>query len=38
MNCQKVKTSLPDLLLAPKSVAAEVRAHVETCVECGKEL
>ena len=38
MNCQKVKTSLPDLLLAPKSVAAEVRAHVESCVECGKEL
>ncbi len=38
MNCQKVKTSLPDLLLAPKSVASEVRAHVENCVECGKEL
>jgi len=38
MNCQKVKTSLPDLLLDPKTVAAEVRAHVESCAECGKEL
>jgi len=38
MNCSKVKTSLPDLLFAPESVAAEVRAHVENCAECGKEL
>jgi hypothetical protein len=38
MNCQKVKTSLPDLLLAPKSVSAEVRAHVGSCAECAKEL
>jgi anti-sigma factor RsiW len=38
MICQKVKTSLPDLLLAPKSVSAEVRAHVESCAECSAEL
>jgi hypothetical protein len=38
MICRKVKANLPDLLLAPKSVPAEVRAHVESCAECGKEL
>ena len=38
MICREVKTSLPDLLLAPKQVPAEVRAHVESCAECGGEL
>ena len=38
MVCREVKTSLPDLLLAPKQAPAEVRAHVESCAECGKEL
>lgn len=38
MICREVKTSLPDLLLAPKSVPAEVRAHVESCAACGKEV
>ena len=38
MICQEVKTSLPDLLLAPKLVPAEVRAHVESCEECSREL
>jgi hypothetical protein len=38
MICREVKASLPDLLLAPKSVPAEVRAHVASCAECGKEL
>ena len=38
MICREVKTNLPDLLLAPKSVSAEVRAHVDSCAECGKEL
>lgn len=38
MICRDVKTNLPDLLLAPKSVSAEVRAHVENCAECGREL
>lgn len=38
MVCREVKTSLPDLLLAPKQASAEVRVHVENCAECGKEL
>jgi hypothetical protein len=38
MICENVKTSLPDLLLAPKSVSADVRAHVEQCAECSREL
>ncbi len=38
MNCREVKENLPDLLLAPKQVSAEVRAHVDSCAECGKEL
>jgi hypothetical protein len=38
MICRDMKTNLPDLLLAPKSVSAEVRAHVESCAECGREL
>lgn len=38
MDCRKVKANLPDLLLAPKSVSAEVRSHVESCAECAKEL
>jgi anti-sigma factor RsiW len=38
MICRDVKAKLPDLLLAPKSVPAEVRAHVESCAACGKEL
>jgi anti-sigma factor RsiW len=38
MICQKVKAKLPDLLLAPESVTAEVRGHMAGCAECGKEL
>jgi hypothetical protein len=38
MVCREMKESLPDLLLAPKQASAEVRAHVESCAECGKEL
>jgi len=38
MICRKVKASLPDLLLAPETVSAETRAHVEQCAECGQEL
>src|SRR5579875_1453651 len=37
MICRKVKSSLPDLLLDPKAVAPEVRAHVESCAECARE-
>jgi hypothetical protein len=38
MICREVKASMPDLLLAPKQASAEIRAHVESCAECGKEL
>ena len=38
MDCRKVKENLPDLLLAPKQASAEVRAHVDGCAECAKEL
>jgi hypothetical protein len=38
MICRKVKANLPDLLLAPGSVAADVRAHVDSCADCAKEL
>jgi anti-sigma factor RsiW len=33
-----VKSSLPDLLLDPQSVAADVQAHVDSCAECAREL
>lgn len=38
MICRTVKSKMPDLLLAPESVAADVRTHVESCAECAKEL
>jgi len=38
MNCRKVNSKLADLLLDPQSVSAELRRHVEECVECGREL
>lgn len=38
MICRTVKSKMPDLLLAPESVAADVRAHVESCADCAKEL
>lgn len=38
MNCRSVKSKMPDLLLAPESAAADVRAHVASCAECAKEL
>jgi anti-sigma factor RsiW len=38
MICRNVKSNLPDLLLDPQSVAPEIRAHVENCADCGKEL
>ena len=38
MICRKIKSKMPDLLLAPESVTADVRAHVEGCPECGREL
>jgi hypothetical protein len=38
MICRNIKSKMPDLLLAPESVPAEVRAHVEECAECAQEL
>ncbi|HEX4039637.1 MAG TPA: hypothetical protein VHX37_16385 [Acidobacteriaceae bacterium] len=38
MICRTVKANLPDLLLAPESAPAEVRAHVESCADCAQEL
>jgi hypothetical protein len=38
MICHRVKANLPDLLLAPESVAADVRAHVDGCADCAREL
>ena len=38
MICRNVKSKMPDLLLDPTSVSADVRAHVESCAECAREL
>lgn len=42
MSCQMLKKgyedALADLLLDPKRVSTEVRAHVEQCADCGAEL
>jgi anti-sigma factor RsiW len=38
MICRNVKSKMPDLLLDPKSVSADVRAHVADCPECAQEL
>jgi hypothetical protein len=38
MNCRKMKSKMPDMLLAPESVSADVRAHMESCAECAQEL
>lgn len=42
MSCRKFeheyKSLMADLLLDPKQVPAEARAHVEQCADCGREL
>lgn len=38
MICRNIKSKMPELLLEPESVSPEVRAHVEACPECGREL
>jgi anti-sigma factor RsiW len=38
MNCRKIESSLPDLLLDPKQVKPEVLAHLEACPACQAEL
>lgn len=36
--CKECQEQLPDLLLDPASVSAEVEAHVTACVSCTEEL
>jgi hypothetical protein len=38
MICRNIKSKMPDLLLAPESVAEDVRQHVKNCSECAQEL
>lgn len=38
MICQKVRASLPELLLDPERVEQQAWAHVESCGECSREL
>jgi anti-sigma factor RsiW len=38
MICRNIKSKMPDLLLDPKSVPEDVRAHVAGCAECAQEL
>jgi hypothetical protein len=42
MSCRKFehefKSLMPDLLLDPERVPADVRAHVEQCADCSREL
>lgn len=38
MICRNVQSKMPDLLLDPQSVSADVRAHVDSCGECAREL
>lgn len=38
MNCRKLETHLPDLLLDPQSVQPSVRQHLEGCAHCQAEL
>src|SRR5271166_2035480 len=38
MTCRKIESNVADLLLAPDSVSAAVKAHVEACADCSREL
>ena len=38
MNCEKLKSRLPDLLFDPASVPAPVREHLASCAGCREEL
>jgi anti-sigma factor RsiW len=38
MNCRKIESSLPDLLLDPESVKPSVREHLAACPACQSEL
>src|SRR5262249_5815783 len=38
MTCSKINSKLANLLFEPETVSAEVRAHVDGCERCRKEL
>jgi anti-sigma factor RsiW len=38
MTCRKIESNAADLLFEPDSVPASVKAHVEDCAECTREL
>jgi hypothetical protein len=38
MNCQKLKSSLPDLLFDPAAVSEPIRQHLQSCADCREEL
>ena len=38
MQCKKIKLSLPDLLLEPAQVPADVQQHLKECSQCENEL
>jgi anti-sigma factor RsiW len=38
MTCNKINSKLANLLFEPETVSAKVRAHVDSCERCRKEL
>jgi hypothetical protein len=38
MTCRKIESNVADLLFEPDSVPASVKAHVEACADCTREL
>src|SRR5664279_471731 len=38
MTCRKTESNVADLLFAPESVPAAVKAHVQACPDCSREL
>ncbi len=38
MTCRKIESNVADLLFAPDSVPASVKAHVQECPDCSREL
>lgn len=38
MQCKKIKSFLPDLLLEPAQVPADVQQHLKECSQCENEL
>ena len=38
MTCRQIESNVADLLFAPDSVPASVKAHVQQCPDCSREL